>query len=133
MRRKTYYEKLICIVSRRFWPRGLMLFWLAFVLQINVYCVAVTRESFHWKLHFKGLLERWKCVKEILLLWVCYKVVLQLWKSLMRIKLERNFVTLFLRRICIHKVGYITYGIRARVTTLGPIWVQHVVRKHEDG
>ena len=29
--------------------------------------------------------------------------------------------------------GDVTYGIRARVTALGPIWVQHVVRKHEDG
>ena len=50
-----------------------------------------------------------------------------------RIKLERNFVTLFLRRICIHKVGDVTYGIRARVIALRPIWVHHVVRKHEDG
>ena len=29
--------------------------------------------------------------------------------------------------------GFVTYGIRAKVTALMPIWVQLIVRTHEDG
>ena len=29
--------------------------------------------------------------------------------------------------------GFVTYGIRAKVTTLKPIWVQLIVKTHEDG
>ena len=46
---------------------------------------------------------------------------------------QKKIPSFFLHMEALRCKGYFTYGIRARVIALRPIWVQHVVRMHEDG